>query len=82
MATIREVFGAGSFCGYEIPVLSNYTIPILIQAPGGFMVFGLLIAIVNAVTKGKALKKKDFGCKGCPAYSSCSHNCDAVKEAK
>lgn len=82
MATIREVFGAGSFCGYEIPVLSNYTIPILIQAPGGFMVFGLLIAIVNAVTKGKVLKKKDFGCKGCPAYSSCSHNCDAVKEAK
>ena len=57
MATVREVFGTGSFCGYEIPVLSNYTIPILIQAPGGFMVFGLLIAIVNAVTKGKALKK-------------------------
>ena len=23
MATIREVFGAGSFCGYEIPVLSK-----------------------------------------------------------
>ena len=67
MGTVREVFGAGSFFGYEIPGLSHYTVSILTQAPGGFMVFGILIAVVNKITKGKALKKKEFGCAGCPS---------------
>ena len=35
-------------------------------APGGFFVFGCLIAAaVNYFTKGKGLKKKEFGCDGC-----------------
>ena len=33
MATVREVFGAGSFAGYKIPILKDYNIPILTQAP-------------------------------------------------
>ena len=49
MALIREVLGAGTFAGIEIPVLVDYKIPILNQAPGGFLVFGIMIAIVNAV---------------------------------
>ena len=71
MSFVREVFGAGSFCGIEIPVLSRYCIPILAKTPGGFLVFGCLIAVVNAITKGKAIKKKDFGCAGCPSAIVC-----------
>lgn len=73
MATIREVFGAGSFAGFTIPGLVDYRIPILAQAPGGFLVFGILIAIVNklGVKKG-AKKRKDFSCEGCPSASICS----------
>ena len=71
MSFVREVFGAGSFCGIEIPVLSRYCIPILAKTPGGFLVFGCLIAVVNAITKGKAIKKKDFGCVGCPSAIVC-----------
>lgn len=72
MATVREVIGAGSFAGIEIPFLSNYKIPIFIQAPGGFLVFGILIAIVNKIgpKKGEG-KRKNFSCEGCPSASLC-----------
>ena len=81
MGTVREVFGAGSFFGYEIPGLSHYTVSIFTQAPGGFMVFGILIAVVNKITKGKALKKKEFGCAGCPSYAVCGKKTETEKEA-
>ena len=75
MAIIREVFGAGSFAGIEIPFLKDYTIPILTQAPGGFMVFGFLIAIVNVIGPKKgAEKRKNFSCAGCPSASVCKGN--------
>ena len=90
MATIREVFGAGSFAGFRIPFLVgvneagvetyNYTVPILTQAPGGFLVYGILIAIINkiGVKKGQE-KRKNFSCESCPSAAFCGKvgNCDA-----
>ena len=72
MATIREVLGAGSFAGIEIPFLCDYNIPILTQAPGGFLVFGILIAVVNKIGPKKgAEKRKNFSCEGCPSAAVC-----------
>ena len=34
-------------------------------------VFGCLIALVNKISKGRAIKKKEFGCAGCPMADSC-----------
>lgn len=79
MSTVREILGNGSWLGIEIPFLKNYTIPFFNQSPGGFFVFGCLIAAVNALTKGKAIKKKEFGCEGCPSYKTC-HIDAVVKE--
>ena len=70
MALIREVFGNGTFFGIDIPVLVDNKIAILTMAPGGFFVFGLLIAIVNKFGKHKP-KKKEFGCAGCPQAAAC-----------
>lgn len=72
MATIREVLGAGSFAGIAIPFLTEYHVPILAQAPGGFLVFGILIAVVNkiGVKKGEE-KRKNFSCEGCPSAALC-----------
>ncbi len=72
MATIREVLGAGTFAGIEIPFLIDYNIPILVQAPGGFLVFGILIAVVNKIgpKKGEE-KRKEFSCAGCPSAALC-----------
>ena len=71
MATVREILGLGSFFGTAIPFMKDHTIPFFSQAPGGFFVFGCLIAVVNAITNGKAIKKKEFGCEGCPSYAVC-----------
>ena len=71
MSSIREIFGNGSWMGFPIPILSENPISILTLAPGGFFVFGCLIALVNKLTKGRAIKKKDFGCAGCPSAYLC-----------
>ena len=72
MAFIREVFGAGTFMGIEIPFMSYVKIPILAQAPGGYLVYGILIAIMNKLTEKKGgVKKKSFSCEGCPSAAVC-----------
>jgi electron transport complex protein RnfE len=71
MASIREVFGSGTWMGMEIPGLYDNHISILTLSPGGFFVFGCLIALVNKITKGKAIKKTEFGCAGCPSAEGC-----------
>ena len=72
MAFIREVFGNASFAGIAIPFLEPFKLPILTSAPGGFFVFGMLIALVGIITNGEYPKKKSFGCEGCPSAASCS----------
>ena len=72
MATIREVLGAGTFAGIPLPIFKDYNIPILAQAPGGFLVFGILIAIVNKTgIKNGEKKRKSFSCEGCPSAAVC-----------
>ena len=68
MGSIRELLGAGTIFG--VSVLST-PISIFGVAPGGFFGFGLLVALVNKITKGKAIKKKEFSCAGCPAAGVC-----------
>lgn len=80
MSTIREILGAGSWAGIEIPFMQSYKIPILVQAPGGFLIFGLMIALVNCLTGGKAIKKTEFSCEGCPSASICGGNCPSTEK--
>ena len=73
ISTIREVLGNGSFAGIEIPFLSYFKIPILTKAPGGFLVYGIVIAIMNKLTEKKGgVKRKSFSCEGCPSSGHCS----------
>ena len=72
MASIREIIGAGTWFGLELPVLAENHISILTMAPGGFVVFGLLIAIVNKLSK----KKARTGCENCPSASVCGKGGD------
>ena len=82
MATIREVLGAGTFAGIALPVLSTYNIPILTQAPGGFLVYGILIAVVNKIgPKAGEEKRKNFSCEGCPSAAFCGKvSCNETAE--
>ena len=76
MATVREVLGAATFAGYAIPFFheNGYYLSILTGAPGGFLVFGILIAVVNklGVKKGNEKRKQLVGCEGCPSAGICA----------
>ena len=82
IAVIREVIGAGTFAGIEIPLMATYKIAFLQAAPGGLFVYGMLIALVNTITKGKVIKKKSFSCAGCPSAGVCSGGCANKKEGE
>ena len=71
MGAIRELLGAGTIFGVQ--VLST-PIAIFGVAPGGFIVFGCLVALVNKLTHGKAIKKKEFTCADCPVASVCGQS--------
>ena len=81
IASIREIVGNGSFAGIVIPFLSDYKISMFAQAPGGFLVYGIVIAIVNFITANKGgIKKKSFSCEGCPSAAACGGSCATEKE--
>ena len=95
MALIREILGTGvikleelGMKNITIPGLCDYNIPILTQAPGGFLVYGILIAVVNAIGPKKgAEKRKNFSCENCPSAAicgkvSCSENSELVSASK
>ena len=82
MATIREVFGAGTILSgleafniqpIQIPVIYDLRIPMLVEATGGFLVYGILIAVMNKLTEKKGgVKRKSFSCEGCPSAGICN----------
>jgi len=83
MATLREVIGNATFAGIEIPFLVNYKIPVLTQAPGGFLVYGIVIAVMNKLTEKKGgVKRKSFSCEGCPSSATCNKSSCSNTSAK
>lgn len=71
MGLIREFFGSGTAFGINVLTDIIPGMGIFNLAPGGFFVFAILIAAVNFFTKGKGLKKKEFGCDGCAMSAMC-----------
>jgi len=71
IGTIREIAGNGTWFGIKLPVLGDFHVPIITMAPGGFAVFGIVMAVMFKLTKGRAPKRKDFGCTGCPSAAAC-----------
>lgn len=83
IATLREVIGNGSFAGFTIPYLSEFKIKVFVEAPGGFLAYGIVIAIVNKLTEKKGgIKKKSFSCEGCPSASACKGACGTTNKTE
>ncbi|MBR3553535.1 MAG: electron transport complex subunit E [Clostridia bacterium] len=76
MSTVREVLGAGSFYGAEIPGLSAHPMLVFILPPGGFFVFGILMATVNRIAESRGKPRAELrGCEACPMATVCKlHN--------
>lgn len=62
MGIIREVLGEGTFAGMEIPFLADYTIPVLTMAPGGFIIYSIVAAVISKLHKNPTLEGKGAAC--------------------
>ena len=79
MGATREILGSGTLFEFAVPMFSRFHIPVFVLAPGGFVVLGLLIALVNKVSDGKAIKKKEFGCDNCHSSGVCGKRFGGAK---
>ena len=71
MGSIREIIGAGTWFGMQIIPKAIDPMLILILAPGGFFVFGMLMACANKLAEKKGKAPANLGCAGCPAAAGC-----------
>ena len=84
---ISDLIG-GSFNGFSIPFLNENPMLIFILAPGGFFVFGMVMALANKIAESKGKPKAVLhGCENCPMAKSCSirdthESCEEKKEAE
>ena len=51
LSAIRELLGAGTLCGVQVMPAGYQTMAIITQAPGGFIMLGLLMIVMNALFK-------------------------------
>lgn len=73
MGAIRELLGAGTL--FALPITAKFIDPMIIflLPPGGFFVFGILVAVSNAIAKKNGKKiVEHIGCEGCPSRALCS----------
>ena len=81
MGAIRELLGAGTL--FSFPVTSEYISPMIVflLPPGGFFVFGILVAVSNGIAKKQGKKPVEhLGCENCPSKNMCANAGDADKE--
>ena len=72
MGGVRELLGSGTLLGFQILPESIPPMTIFILAPGGFFVFGLLMACANRLAERKGKPKAELGCAGCPMAKQCT----------
>ena len=89
MGAIRELIGSGTIGagifnggeGVAVPFISAHPMIVLILPPGGFFVFGILVALSNKLAESKGKKPiKELGCAGCKGCDACgSDDTDVCK---
>ncbi|MCI8601731.1 MAG: electron transport complex subunit E [Oscillospiraceae bacterium] len=75
IGSIREILGSGSWFGLDLTFGVLEPIRLFATPAGGFMVFGLMVALVNKLS-GYQISKKKMGCDGCPSQSACGGSCE------
>ena len=83
MGAIREIIGAGTI--FSLPVTVNFIDPMIVMLlpPGGFFVFGVLVAVSNklATIKGKE-PINCTGCGDCPMKGSCTKESEVAADVQ
>ena len=84
MGSIREILGAGTFFGFRL-FAEDAAVGFFKVAPGGFLVFGLLMALANFLSTksfGKKVVPEHTGCEGCINAATCGGNCESKEGGK
>ncbi len=77
---LRELLGAGTIFGARVMPAGYEPMLIFIQPPGAFMIFALIIAVMNAIgIKTRQRQLVESGCDGNCAL--CATGCDQPKAA-
>ena len=82
MGSVREVLGAGTLFGIQVMPAAVDPMTVFITPPGGFFVFGCLMALVIWIeTKTNNRIPRKMGCEGCPAKGACAGGCESGAQA-
>ena len=77
MGSIREILGMGTFFGIQVLPEGLDTMAIFSSPPGGFFVFGVLMAAAIFIESKTGHKKERSvgcaGCAGCPSAEQCEN---------
>ena len=80
MGSIREILGMGTFFGLQVLPEGLDTMAIFSSPPGGFFVFGVLMAAAIFIeTKTGHKKERSVGCAGCAGCPS-ADQCENAQE--
>lgn len=79
LGMVREFFGTGTFFGMTV-IPEDYTVSILVLAPGAFFVLACLVAIMNKVKMKKGKPTIDTDCSGCAMADHCNKSTCESKE--
>ena len=71
MGAIREFLGSGAVFGFAVPGMDKFALSVMTSAPGGFLIFGVLMAAAVKLEIANPSKLGDGsgcagGCMGCP----------------
>ena len=82
VGSVREILGSGSWFGIDLTFEVLEPIPLFATPAGGFMVFGLMVAVVNRLSHYQISKKK-MGCESCAGgCAACASGCASGAEQK
>ena len=78
IGSIREILGAGTWMGITLTANLFDPMVIFLLPPGGFLIFGVVVAMVKRLTYSynrhhadKIAMRESFGCESCPANDNC-----------
>ena len=75
IGSIRELLGNGTIFGVTITANLFDPAVLMILPPGGFLIFGVLIGLLN---KFSTMKIKAVGCEGCQMRCGSKNSCEEV----
>lgn len=83
MGAIRELIGAGTL--FSFPVTAEFIDPMIVMLlpPGGFFVFGILVAVSNKLATIKGKKAVDCNtCGECPMKGTCTRESEVAEDVQ